>query len=252
MYRRMQRSQTLRHQLQAQCSAPESWGRQRCFLDTVGKSAHAQPVSRRGECVFRASAPRYIRVGGTPRGEVRGLLRISRSPPVRKARVRVLFAPPCDVQDVRQGVDASRFPIAAREGLWHYLQWMLGKSPLALSCGEQITSRLGNNRLLQWLDVMVPVLQSPMAGSRDHRLAAAVSSAGGLGAIPVAMLDAQGPEKQITQFRSLCSQPLNVNFFCHAMPDFNEVKDAAWRDRLHRYFVELSIAAADHAPTPAR
>ncbi|MBM4204214.1 MAG: hypothetical protein FJ194_08725 [Gammaproteobacteria bacterium] len=59
-------------------------------------------------------------------------------------------------------------------------------------------SRLGNDRLLQWLDVMVPVLQSPMAGSQDHRLAAAVSSAGGLGAIPAAMLDAQGPEKQIT------------------------------------------------------
>ncbi|MBM4204213.1 MAG: hypothetical protein FJ194_08720 [Gammaproteobacteria bacterium] len=36
------------------------------------------------------------------------------------------------------------------------------------------------------------------------------------------------------------------------MSDFNEVKDAAWQDRLHRYFVELSIAAADHAPTPAR
>jgi len=113
-------------------------------------------------------------------------------------------------------------------------------------------SRLGNNRLLQWLDVSVPLLQSPMAGSQDHRLAAAVSSAGGLGAIPAAMLDAQALEKQISLFRSLCSQPVNVNFFCHTPPDFDEMKDAVWRDLLHRYFVELGIAAVDHPPAPTR
>lgn len=111
-------------------------------------------------------------------------------------------------------------------------------------------TRFANNRLLRWLDVMVPLLQSPMAGSQDHRLAAAVASAGGLGAIPAAMLDAAALEKQIQLFRSLSSQPLNVNFFCHATPDFDVMRDGIWRDLLHRYFVELGIASGDH-PAPA-
>jgi nitronate monooxygenase len=113
-------------------------------------------------------------------------------------------------------------------------------------------TRLANNRLLRWLDVMFPVLQSPMAGSQDHRLAAAVASAGGLGAIPAAMLDAPAVAKQITLFRSLSSHPVNVNFFCHVMPAFDGTRDGIWRELLHRYFVELGIAADDHPPPVPR
>ncbi|MCD1626540.1 hypothetical protein K7H22_11110 [Seohaeicola saemankumensis] len=38
------------------------------------------------------------------------------------------------------------------------------------------------------LGIALPILQSPMAGAGDHRLALAVAQAGGLGALPCAML----------------------------------------------------------------
>ena len=38
------------------------------------------------------------------------------------------------------------------------------------------------------LNTDLPLIQAPMAGSQDHRLAAAVCQAGGLGSIPCAML----------------------------------------------------------------
>ena len=34
----------------------------------------------------------------------------------------------------------------------------------------------------------LPLIQAPMAGAQDHRLAAAVCQAGGLGSLPCAML----------------------------------------------------------------
>jgi nitronate monooxygenase len=40
--------------------------------------------------------------------------------------------------------------------------------------------------LARWLSITHPLLQAPMAGVQGHALAAAVSNAGGLGALPAA------------------------------------------------------------------
>ncbi|MCP4519496.1 MAG: hypothetical protein GY824_30225, partial [Delftia sp.] len=40
-----------------------------------------------------------------------------------------------------------------------------------------------------------PLIQAPMAGVQDWRLAAAVCEAGGLGSVPAGMLSAQGLEE---------------------------------------------------------
>jgi len=45
--------------------------------------------------------------------------------------------------------------------------------------------------MLNLIGTESPIIQAPMAGVQDHRLAAAVSNAGGLGSLPCAML---GPE----------------------------------------------------------
>lgn len=92
------------------------------------------------------------------------------------------------------------------------------------------------------LGLAAPVFQAPMAGSQDHRLAAAVSKAGGLGALPAAMLDARALQAELLAFRSASTGPLNVNFFCHTPPAFDAAREARWREALAPYYAEFGLA----------
>ena len=47
------------------------------------------------------------------------------------------------------------------------------------------------------LGLSAPIVQAPMAGVQNHRLAAAVCNAGGLGALPAAMLSASDLQVQL-------------------------------------------------------
>ncbi len=86
-----------------------------------------------------------------------------------------------------------------------------------------------------------------MAGVQDHRLAAAVSAAGALGSLPAATLDPRGLEEQIRAFRAVSTGPLNVNFFCHAAPQPDAAREAAWRATLASYRQEFGVTAAPPA-----
>jgi nitronate monooxygenase len=77
----------------------------------------------------------------------------------------------------------------------------------------------------------LPLLQAPMAGSQDHRLAVAVASAGGLGALAGAMFSPEALAAEITAFRQAVDAPLNVNVFCHQPPDPTQPDVAAALDR---------------------
>ncbi|MDX5401312.1 MAG: nitronate monooxygenase, partial [Rhodobacterales bacterium] len=76
-----------------------------------------------------------------------------------------------------------------------------------------------NDELLNMLGNRLPILQAPMAGAGDHRLAVAVAQAGGLGALPCAMLTPDRIREEVASFRARTEAPLNLNFFCHAAPD---------------------------------
>ena len=65
----------------------------------------------------------------------------------------------------------------------------------------------------------LPLIQAPMAGSQDHRLAAAVCQAGGLGSIPCAMLTPAALRQELQAIRSLTEAPFNLNFFSHVPPE---------------------------------
>jgi nitronate monooxygenase len=93
-----------------------------------------------------------------------------------------------------------------------------------------------------------PIVLGPMAGAIDYELAAEVSEAGGLGSIPCAMLDLDQIRGQVEQYRARTARPLNLNFFCHAAPELNNAREAAWRERLAPYYRELKIDPA--APVP--
>lgn len=98
----------------------------------------------------------------------------------------------------------------------------------------------------------LPLIQAPMAGSQDHRLAAAVSRAGGLGSIACAMLTPAALRQELEAMRGLTERPFNLNFFSHVpvLPDM--ARDAAWREALAPYYDELGVDPASIASGPGR
>ena len=82
----------------------------------------------------------------------------------------------------------------------------------------------------------LPLIQAPMAGVQDWRLAAAVCAAGGLGSVPAGMLDATGLEQQLAQLSAATDSPWNVNFFCHDSPAPSPEGEQRWVETLHPYY----------------
>jgi nitronate monooxygenase len=96
-------------------------------------------------------------------------------------------------------------------------------------------------RLTDLLDIEVPIVQAPMAGSGGAELAAAVAAAGGLGSLPTALLTPGGVREVMRSIRSRTSQPLNLNFFCHQPPADDPAPLAAWLDQMAAYYAELGV-----------
>ncbi|MYM63376.1 nitronate monooxygenase family protein [Pseudomaricurvus sp. HS19] len=100
--------------------------------------------------------------------------------------------------------------------------------------------------------VEYPLIQAPMAGAQDHRLAVAVSQAGGLGSIPCATLDADAIKREVSAFRAQSEHPLNLNFFCHQPPAVNHNDLQEWYALLAPYCAELDVDVSRISTTPAR
>jgi nitronate monooxygenase len=106
--------------------------------------------------------------------------------------------------------------------------------------------------LARWLGIEHPILQAPMAGVQAHALAAAVSNAGALGALPAALLAPAALERELTLLAQATSRPFNVNFFCHALPRPDAMREAAWRGALSPAYREAGIDPSTIAPGPGR
>lgn len=109
-----------------------------------------------------------------------------------------------------------------------------------------------DQRITRLLDVELPIIQAPMAGAGGPELAAAVAGAGGLGSLPGAMLTPDDLRNQIGIFRQTISAPVNVNFFCHASPDPDPTREAAWQQRLAPYYRELGLDSEMPVPSSNR
>jgi nitronate monooxygenase len=91
-----------------------------------------------------------------------------------------------------------------------------------------------------------------MAGVQDHRLAVAVSNAGGLGSLPAAMLSLEALKAELTQLSAKTDKPYNVNFFCHTPSTFSEAREAVWRTALKPYYDELGLDTNNISTGPGR
>lgn len=99
--------------------------------------------------------------------------------------------------------------------------------------------------LRQRLGVDLPVLQAPMAGVQDHTLAAAVSNAGGLGALPAAMLSPTALADELRALVRATPRPYNLNFFCHQPPEPDAQREQRWRERLAPLYAETGLSQPD-------
>jgi nitronate monooxygenase len=100
--------------------------------------------------------------------------------------------------------------------------------------------------------IELPVIQAPMAGVQDAELATAVAEAGGLGSLPCAMLSQAQLADALQRIAARTTRPVNLNFFCHAMPTPDEAREQRWRDALAPYYREAGLAPDTNAPQAAR
>lgn len=93
--------------------------------------------------------------------------------------------------------------------------------------------------MLDKLGISLPILQAPMAGVSTPELAAAVSNAGGLGAIGIGASDVDGASRMIAETRQRTGKPFNVNVFTHATPLADLECERAWLESLRPLFAEF-------------
>ena len=99
------------------------------------------------------------------------------------------------------------------------------------------------------LGVELPIVQAPMAGVQGSTLALAVSSAGGLGSLPAALLTPDALRGELSILTQQARGPVNINFFCHRPPSEQAAREQAFRAALAPYYEELGVAPAGGGPT---
>lgn len=100
-------------------------------------------------------------------------------------------------------------------------------------------------RFNERLNILHPIIQSPMAGVQNHELAVAVSNAGGLGSLPCAMLSLNALLAELTAINQKTQHPVNLNFFCHTSPKYNATREADWQAELQPFYDEYGIDPSD-------
>ncbi|MGB3503270.1 MAG: nitronate monooxygenase family protein [Mesorhizobium sp.] len=105
-----------------------------------------------------------------------------------------------------------------------------------------------DRQILDLFGIELPILLAPMAGPVLSELAIAVAKAGGLGALPCALLTHEAARAEMGKIRAATDRPVQMNFFCHTPPAPDDAREAAWRARLRPYYLELGIDP--DAPVP--
>lgn len=98
---------------------------------------------------------------------------------------------------------------------------------------------MNNQQFWADLGVEIPIIQAPMVGVSNPKLAAEVSNAGALGSIGLGASTPDQARAVIRQTRALTSQPYNVNMFCHKPAQFDSARNEAWLAYVAQWFPEF-------------
>ncbi|WP_346344754.1 nitronate monooxygenase [Sphingomonas sp. dw_22] len=101
-------------------------------------------------------------------------------------------------------------------------------------------------RFLALTGARAPIVQAPMAGAGGVALAVAAIRGGAIGSLPCAMLTADQVRSQVAEVRAEAAGPLNLNFFCHSLPEVPD--ETAWRALLAPYYAEEGVSPGEVPP----
>jgi len=113
-----------------------------------------------------------------------------------------------------------------------------------------------DRRLLDLLEIELPVIQAPMAGANGADMVVAVGRAGGLGSLPCAQLSPAQVMEAAGEIRRQMPAPFNLNFFCHSSPDLDSpavrARLAEWRQHLAPFYEEAGLPPDTPFPLSSR
>jgi nitronate monooxygenase len=96
-----------------------------------------------------------------------------------------------------------------------------------------------DDRFLALTGARLPIVQAPMAGAGGVALAVAAIRGGAIGSLPCAMRTPAEVVAEVAAVRAAVDGPLNLNFFCHDMPEDED--DKAWRALLRPLYEAAGI-----------
>ena len=104
-----------------------------------------------------------------------------------------------------------------------------------------------DSRFIELVGISAPIIQAPMLGA-GAQMMIGVAKAGGLGSLACATLSLEAIRAEVQTFRDACDQPLNLNFFCHPAPQYDEARAQQWKALFKPYYTQLGVDF--DAPTP--
>src|ERR1700691_3990557 len=104
-----------------------------------------------------------------------------------------------------------------------------------------------DRRLLDLLELEIPIIQAPMAGADSIALARSVSTTGALGSLACALLSPDGVREAAHALREGIDRSIkptnsiNLNFFCHEMTVPDSAVQERWKRFLSTHYERLGL-----------
>lgn len=98
---------------------------------------------------------------------------------------------------------------------------------------------------LDKLGIKLPIIQAPMAGVANPKLASAVSNCGALGSLGLGSSTVEQAQEYIEQTKQLTNKAFNVNMFCHTPAKHDKKREQDWLNFLNRFFKEFDATPPD-------
>ena len=103
-----------------------------------------------------------------------------------------------------------------------------------------------DRRFIDLVGTEHPIVQAPMAAAGGVELCVAAMQGGALGSLPCALLSPDQVREQVAEVRSRVTAAIDLNFFCHEMPEGAD--DSAWVSLLRPYYEEYGASPGNGAP----